>query len=200
MNADTGATPAVRFILASNSPRRRELLARHGFAPEIVPSNVPEFEDADADPREMVLRNAAAKARHVADANPDALVLGADTVVAIGDRVLNKPADLAEARAMLHLLAGREHTVFTGTALVRRAAGVDELDCVSCRVRFRPLDDAAITRYFALVNPLDKAGAYGIQEGREIIIASYDEPLSCIMGLPVEHLAPRLRALLAHHR
>jgi len=187
---------APEFILASASPRRRELLARHGFAPTIVPSNVVENEDPFEDPRRMVLHNAALKARAVAGGFPNALVLGADTTVALDGRALNKPADMDEARAMLKTLSGRTHTVFTGIALVRLRDGLDEQRCVVCRVCFKPLDDAVITRYFALVNPLDKAGAYGIQEGRELIIAGYEEPLSNIMGLPVELLAPRLRELL----
>jgi septum formation protein len=185
----------MRFILASASPRRRELLARHGLFPEVLPADVVEHEDPRSDPREMVLHNAAIKARALAGKFPDALVLGADTTVALDDLVLNKPADLTEARAMLHRLAGREHTVFTGVALVRKATAFDELRVFTSRVRFKPFDDAVITAYFSIVNPLDKAGAYGIQEGRELIIASYEEPLSNIMGLPVELLLPRLAEL-----
>jgi septum formation protein len=188
---------AVRFILASASPRRRELLARHGFFPEILPADVIEHEAPDSDPREMVLHNAALKARYLAHLHPEALVLGADTTVALEDVVLNKPADLAAARAMLHRLSGREHTVFTGVAFVRRAILLEELHCVTCRVRFKVLSDSVISEYFRIVNPLDKAGAYGIQEGRELIIESYEEPLSNIMGLPVEFVAKRLESLLA---
>ncbi|MDR3228415.1 MAG: Maf family protein [Puniceicoccales bacterium] len=196
--ASPAATPLaapLRFILASASPRRRELLAGRGYFPEVIPAEVTEHEDPHSDPREMVLGNAALKARFLADKFPDALVLGADTTVALGNLVLNKPADLAGAREMLRRLAGREHTVFTGVAFVRRSAGLDETHCISCRVRFKPFDDDVISVYFKVVNPLDKAGAYGIQEGRDLIIASYDEPLSAIMGLPIEFVAPRLAQL-----
>lgn len=143
----------------------------------------------------MVLHNARLKAEAVAQLHPDALVLGADTTVALGDQALNKPADLAEARAMLRRLSGREHTVHTGVALILRSEGLNESHCVTAKVRFRELTDADIERYIGLVNTLDKAGAYGIQEGREIIIASFEPPISTIMGLPVEFLANRLGQL-----
>ena len=143
----------------------------------------------------MVLHNARIKAAAVSALHPDALVLGADTTVALGDRALNKPADLAESAAMLRSLSGREHTVHTGVCLLCPALGVDEAHDVTAWVRFRELTDADIARYQSLVNTLDKAGAYGIQEGREIIIAAHQEPLSTIMGLPVEFVVGRLRAL-----
>ncbi len=185
----------AELILASGSPRRTELLREAGVPHRVLVPRVTEHEDPYSDPREMVLHNARLKARAVADAHPEALVLGADTTVALGERVLNKPADLAEARAMLRSLSGREHTVHTGVCLVHRAAGVDEAHCLTARVRFRELTDEAIARYMALVNTLDKAGAYGIQEGKDLIIASHDEPVSLIMGLPVDFVVARLRAL-----
>lgn len=189
------------LILASASPRRRELLAAAGFVFEVRTANAEERTDARGDPAEMVRANALTKARAVAAAVPAALVLGADTTVALGGNVFGKPSDLADARRMLSVLGGREHTVFTGVALVRADAAGTEIFCetlvVACRVKFRPLDDAAISRYFARVNPLDKAGAYAIQESRELIVESFEEPLSNIVGLPVEIVEPRLRALLA---
>lgn len=186
-----------KLILASASPRRRELLANAGFSFEIQTSDVPENEDPHGNPREMVLENALAKARAVAAKNPDALVLGADTTVALGNRVLNKPANLDEAREMLLALGGNTHTVFTGVALVCAGTGLCETHLVACDVTFKPLNDEIISRYFKCCNPLDKAGAYGIQDGGELIVERYDEPLSNIIGLPVEHISARLRALLA---
>ena len=185
----------LRFLLASASPRRTELLRAAGIPHTIEVAAVTEHEDPRTDPREMVLHNARLKAAAVARSHPDALVLGADTTVALGDRALNKPADLAESRAMLRSLAGREHTVHTGVCLLCPALGIDEAHDVTAWVRFRPLTEEAITRYQSLVNTLDKAGAYGIQEGREIIIEDYQAPLSTIMGLPVEFLRERLAAL-----
>jgi septum formation protein len=96
---------------------------------------------------------------------------------------------------MLRRLSGREHTVFTGVALARRNTALDEVRCFTSRVCFKPFGGETISAYFQIVNPLDKAGAYGIQQGRDLIIARYDEPLSNIMGLPVELLLPRLAQL-----
>lgn len=183
------------LVLASASPRRTELLREAGLPHRVVVAGVTEHEDPASDPREMVLHNARLKARAVARLEPFAVVLGADTTVALGDRVLNKPADLAEARAMLRSLSGREHTVHTGICLIHRPSGLEETRCVTARVRFRALTDDDIARYLALVNPLDKAGAYGIQQGRELIIERHDEPVSVIMGLPVELVASRLAEL-----
>lgn len=185
----------LRFLLASASPRRTELLRAAGVPHTVMVAAVTEHEDPRTDPREMVLHNARLKAAAVARSHPDALVLGADTTVALGDRALNKPADLAESRAMLRSLSGREHTVHTGVCLLGPALGIDEVHDVTAWVRFRSLSEGDITRYQALVNTLDKAGAYGIQEGREIIIADYQAPLSTIMGLPVEFVRERLAAL-----
>ncbi len=185
----------LRFLLASASPRRTELLRAAGIPHTVEVAAVTEHEDPRTDPREMVLHNARLKAAAVARLHPDALVLGADTTVALGDRALNKPADLAESRAMLRSLSGREHIVHTGVCLLGPALGIDEAHDVTAWVRFRSLSEGDITRYQSMVNTLDKAGAYGIQEGREIIIEDYQAPLSTIMGLPVEFVRERLAAL-----
>lgn len=185
----------LRFILASASPRRTELLREAGVPHSVEVAAVTEHEDPSTDPRDMVLHNARLKALAVARKFPEALVLGADTTVALGDTALNKPADLAESTAMLRRLAGREHTVHTGVCLVCLERGLQEEADITAWVRFKPLTDADISRYQSLVNTLDKAGAYGIQEGRDIIIADYQRPISTIMGLPVEHVVARLEAL-----
>jgi septum formation protein len=156
---------------------------------------VTEFEEADADPRHLVAHNAALKADWVAERNPEDWVLGADTTVFLGGQVLNKPADLWEARSMLRRLAGRIHIVHTGVALRHRARGVAVDVGVSSEVEFKPFDDAVIERYIQVVNPLDKAGAYGIQEGRELIIAGWRGSFTNIMGLPME----TTKQLLADH-
>jgi septum formation protein len=190
----------LRFLLASASPRRTELLRAAGIPHSVVVAAVTEHEDPATDPRAMVLHNARLKAAAVARRHPDALVLGSDTTVALGDRALNKPADLAESRAMLRSLSGREHVVHTGVCLLCPALGLEEVHDVTAWVRFRPLSEEDITRYQALVNTLDKAGAYGIQEGREIIIDAFQAPISTIMGLPVEFVAARLAALGVRER
>ena len=124
---------------------------------------VTEHEDPSTDPAKMVLHNARLKAAAVSRLHPEAIVLGSDTTVALGDRALNKPADLAESRAMLRALSGRDHTVHTGVCLLCPALGIDESHDVTAWVRFRDLSEDDITRYQSLVNTLDKAGAYGIQ-------------------------------------
>jgi septum formation protein len=177
---------APELILASASPRRRELLARLGVPFRVLPAEVTEHEAPDADPRHMVSHNAALKADWVADRHPDAVVLGADTTVFIGSTVLNKPRDLAEARAMLRLLSGRTHMVFTGMALRGRARNL-RLDAgVVSEVTFKPLDEETISRYLAAVHTLDKAGGYAIQERPDLIIAGFRGSETNIVGLPLE--------------
>lgn len=176
----------MNLILASASPRRKQLLAETGLSFEVVIADVTEHEDPETDPRVMVTHNAALKADWVAARHRDAYILGADTTVFIDQRVLNKPADLTEARAMLKKLSGRTHTVFTGVALRRASDGLAIDEGVSSEVTFKTFDDAVIDAYFQIVNPLDKAGAYGIQEGRELIIAGWRGSFSNIMGLPME--------------
>lgn len=183
------------FILASASPRRTELLRDAGLPHRVVVAAVTEHEDPSTNPAKMVLHNARLKAAAVSRLHPDALVLGSDTTVALGDQALNKPADLAESRVMLRSLSGREHTVHTGVCLLCPSLGIDESHDVTAWVRFRALSEDDIARYQSLVNTLDKAGAYGIQEGREIIISDYQRPISTIMGLPVEFVKARLASL-----
>lgn len=186
---------SIPLILASASPRRTQLLQAVGIPHRVVVAQVVEKEDPTIHPEEMVLHNAYIKAKAVSDQYPQALVLGADTTVALGDCVLNKPADLLESRQMLQLLSGKEHTVHTGICLLCPALEIDERRDITARVRFKNLSDETISKYQSLVNTLDKAGAYGIQEGKEMIIESYQEPLSTIMGLPVEYIQERLRTL-----
>lgn len=181
-------TTTLPLLLASVSPRRRELLDGMGLVYQVVPPQVEEWEAADADPSELVSHNARLKADSVGAAFPGALVLAADTTVALDATVLNKPADLAEARSMLKRLAGQTHTVHTGVSL-RWHAQDEAVDfVVRSAVRFRPFDADVIEAYLARVNPLDKAGAYGIQEGRELIIEGWEGSLHNIMGLPTERL------------
>jgi septum formation protein len=175
-----------KLILASASPRRKELLSSLGFQFAVMPADVVEHEAPDSEPRAMVRHNAALKAEWVAARHPEALVLGADTTVYIDGQVLNKPRDLAEARAMLLRLSGRTHAVFTGLAVRRGFDGTVADTGVSTEVRFKLLDQNVIDRYFSIVNPLDKAGAYAIQEGTDLIIDGWKGSFSNVVGLPVE--------------
>ena len=175
-----------RLILASASPRRHELLAQLGIPFDVVVAEVTEHEDPETDPRIMVAHNAALKADWVAVRHPDAVVLGADTTVFLEGLAINKPRDLNESRSMLRRLSGREHTVYTGIAVRRHSTGVRIDEGVSSQVVFKPFGDTVIEDYIRLVNTLDKAGAYSIQEQTEMIIAGYRGSFSNIMGLPME--------------
>jgi septum formation protein len=190
---DATDTSRLTLILASASPRRRLLLERMGLAFEVRAASITENEATDAEPAGLVRENARAKARAIAAGFPGCLVLGADTTVALDGELLHKPADLDEARVMLKRLSGRTHLVHTGVCLILAAEGFEEASVVRSQVRFHPLSDERIDAYFALVDPLDKAGAYGIQEGRELIVAGHEGSFANIMGLPVEHLRVRLR-------
>lgn len=177
---------APRLILASASPRRRELLGQLGVAFEVIVAEVTEHEDPATDPREMVKHNAALKADWVAARHPDAIVLGADTTVFIDGAALNKPCDGAEAREMLRRLSGQAHTVFTGIAVRRANDGLKFDEGVASEVTFKTIDEAAIEAYLAKVHTLDKAGGYGIQDCPELIVAGYQGSLTNIIGLPIE--------------
>jgi septum formation protein len=174
------------LLLASASPRRRELLTQLGVAFAVVVAEVTEHEEPSTDPREMVSHNAALKAEWVANRSPDALVLGADTTVSIDRMALNKPRDLAEARAMLRRLSGRTHQVYTGIAARRRRDELRMDEVVTSEVVFRTLTDDDIAHYLAKVNVLDKAGAYAIQDHGELIVAGHRGSLSNVIGLPLE--------------
>jgi septum formation protein len=182
----TGPIAVPRLILASASPRRRELLTQLGVAFDVVVAEVTEHEEASTDPRVMVAHNAALKADWVAARHPRAVVLGADTTVFIEGTALNKPRNGTEARAMLRRLSGRTHTVFTGLAVRRAEDGLRIDEGVATEVTFKVLDEAVIETYLARVNTLDKAGGYAIQEHGELIVAGQRGSLTNVIGLPIE--------------
>lgn len=178
----------MNLVLASTSPRRRELLGRAGFTFEVVASPAGEIHDPTMEPAALCEHNASLKAFAVAALHPGAAVIGADTLVFLDGEPLGKPADLGAARGMLARLSGRTHQVCTGVCVVfpgGRAVTFHELT----GVRFRTLDEPAIDAYLARVNPLDKAGSYGIQEHGEMIIEGIDGAFDNVMGLPVAALA-----------
>lgn len=174
------------LILASASPRRKELLGQLGIPFQIVTADVIEEENPLMDPREMVSYNAALKADWVASRHPEAFVLGADTTVFIDGHALNKPANQDEARAMLARLSGRTHTVFTGLALRNRSQKLSLDTGVASEVTFKTLTDEVITDYLSKVHTLDKAGGYAIQEQGDLIIERQEGSLSNIIGLPLD--------------
>ena len=174
------------LVLASASPRRRSLLSRAGFSFEVHPSGVAEAEDPAMDPEKMVSHNARIKARAVGKLFPGSLCVGADTTVALNGEVFNKPVDLAEAANMLRKLSGREHRVLTGVCFVYPEGGVERLFVEVSRVVFRDLSEDLIERYLARVDPLDKAGAYAVQDHGEWIIDRIHGSKENVMGFPVD--------------
>ena len=175
----------MRIILASGSPRRRELLEGAGLDFEVIPSSAEEVHDETMPPEMLCELNATIKAKEVAKDHPDAVVIGSDTLVFIDDMPLGKPADMEEAIAMLRRLSGRRHVVCTAVCLTQqRGAQVIFHDCTE--VEFKELTDDNITTYLERANPLDKAGAYGIQEHGELIVEGIVGRFDTVMGLPVD--------------
>ena len=182
--------------LASVSPRRRQLLESLGLEVVQVASGYREEDhlDAHGDPRDLVLAHAQGKAR-LAQAHGPPLLVAADTAVVIDDAVLGKPRDPAEATAMLMRLSGRTHTVHTGFTLVDRASRRSISGVESARVAFLPLTVAEIARYVDSGEPLDKAGAYGIQGRGALLVASIDGDFYTVMGLPLARLGRAFASL-----
>lgn len=143
-------------------------------------------------PREHVLRLAREKANAVAQQFPGAMVIGADTIVVLTDRIYGKPASLTEAKATLETFSGKTHEVLTGVCLQCLETGFDSAWVCTTRVTFRPFDRDTIETYCRLVNPLDKAGSYGIQEHGDLLVAQIEGLLSNVIGLPVEEIQARL--------
>ena len=182
------------FILASASPRRAELLRQIKLEFEVVHSDAKEVFDENLSPLELCQLNAHRKARAVAKKIPDALVLGADTLVFLEREIFGKPRDLDEARQMLEKLQGRTHQVVTGVCLMQLRAHRERIFAVSTDVTFRPLTTGQISDYLSKMNPLDKAGAYAIQEQGDKIVAEVSGSYSNVVGLPVERLQAELSA------
>jgi septum formation protein len=172
------------LVLASASPRRIELLALVGITPDRVdPTDIDETPLKDETPSRLAARLAAAKAEAVAARSPDAVVLAADTVVAVGRRLLEKAGDEAEAVRFLKLLSGRNHRVFTGVAVA--AGGTVRRRVVDTRVSFKVLSDAEIAAYVASGEWRGKAGAYGIQGRAGAFVTRLVGSYPAVMGLPL---------------
>jgi septum formation protein len=181
------------IVLASASPRRLELLRSLGIDFRVAPSTCPEPPPEDHEkPEAYAMRMALQKAQEVAALHPQSLVIGADTVVAVGGEILGKPVDEADARRMLGLLAGREHLVATGCALVP-PDGPPSAFAVGTRVTMIDPGPAALAAYAATGEPLDKAGAYAIQGQGAFLVRSVEGSYTNVVGLP---LAEVLEALL----
>lgn len=183
-------------VLASASPRRQQLLGLLGIEAEIVPSNIDEAwrnGEAPAAHAERLAREKAGAVRR-----GDAVVVGADTIVVIGGEILGKPRDAAEARAMLRRLAGRGHDVFTAVAVAWRGAVVSGTQRTA--VWFRPMDEKTIAAYVATGEPLDKAGAYGIQGYGAVFVERIEGDYFTVMGLGLGLLVELLARLGLEYR
>ena len=185
----------MRIILASASPRRRELMEMLGVRNlEICPARGEEQPHPELSPAELVQALSLAKAREVAasaGAGTEDVVIGADTVVALDGAVLGKPKDEADAARMLRALSGRTHTVFTGVTVLRGGATLCRAD--ETRVRFRTLSDGEIARYIATGEPMDKAGAYGAQGLASLFVEGLEGDFFNVMGLPLCMLGQMLK-------
>jgi septum formation protein len=182
----------MQLILASASPRRRDLLAQIGLTFTV---EVPDFDEGAVtapSPAALVEALSRGKAEQIAARHgPDALILAADTVVVLDGNILGKPRDEGDARAMLAALQGREHTVFTGVTLTGGGKTVTFHEAAA--VRFRPLTGGEIAAYVRTGEPLDKAGAYGIQGFGATLVAGLRGDFYCVMGLPLCSLARELK-------
>ena len=174
------------LVLASCSPRRVALLSEAGFEFESVPPHVAEKFDVDLTLRELTVWNAIRKGISVAQAHPDKIVLAADTLVALDDQIIGKPADLEQAAQILRRLNGRTHEVCSAVFICHFAAARSATFHEVSGVRFRRLSSATIENYLAKVNPLDKAGAYAAQGRGAEIIAKIDGSYTNVVGLPME--------------
>jgi len=190
----------VRVVLASASPRRHELLGMIGIAHEVDPADIDESVRAGESDTDYALRLATEKGLSVAARHPDALVIAADTIVVVDGRIFGKPVDWADACRMLRVLSGRTHVVHTAVAVVRDAGRRVESEVESTRVTFRELDDSEVAAYVATGEPMDKAGAYGIQGYGATIVERVEGDYFTVMGLALRQLVSLLERVGVPYR
>src|SRR5208337_3321369 len=187
----------MRLILASASPRRRELLRNAGFEFDVLASHIVENIQRGERPEEFARRAAREKAMQIAASSPrGSFVLGADTVVVIDGETLGKPSDLEDAARMLRLLSGRTHQVHTGICLVRAPDEIEALQHATTLVTFRELDEEEIRHYVESGEPLDKAGAYAVQGLASKFVTRISGCYSNVVGLPVARVYGIIRPLM----
>lgn len=182
-----------KLILASASPRRAELLQLLGVDFEVIPSHMDETSRNDETPPEHVQRLSSEKAEMIAALFPDALVLGADTVVVIAGRMLGKPGNPGEARDMLKRLSGREHIVYTGFSLIQKKKGRRRTQVVRSVVLFKEIPEDEISWYVSSEEPYDKAGGYAVQGMGAFFIREIRGSYTNVMGLPLSEVVETLK-------
>jgi septum formation protein len=181
----------MKFILASASPRRRELLESIGLEFEVIPSHIPEVRAAGESPEEYVARLSREKAAAVAREHPGRWIIAADTTVLLGDELLEKPADGVDAVRMLTTISGKTHTVYTGVTLL--GSGYSDTRVSESEVRMLSLSGADIAWYVGTGEPLDKAGSYAVQGRGAMFIDSIHGSYTNVVGLPLATLFLMLR-------
>jgi septum formation protein len=185
-----------KLILASQSPRRAQLLKIAGFSFEVKPSYLNEDETVEPSPEKHVLSLSKAKAQLAAQDVDEGIVVGADTIVVLDQRILGKPKDEDDARDMLHRLSGRFHQVFTGFALVEKPGGRLVSDFEVTTVHFRQLADWEIDRYVKTASPMDKAGAYGIQDQSAVFADRIEGCFYNVVGFPLTRFYTAMMAFV----
>ena len=184
----------MKFVLASASPRRRELLSALGLEFEVRPALGEEHPESGLSGGETAKRLSCAKCLEVAaGAGEDDVVIAADTVVCLDDKILGKPADAADAKRMLRALSGRDHRVFTGVTVARGGRVLSDYE--ETAVHFRPLTEREIAAYIATGEPMDKAGAYGIQGRASLFVRGIEGDYFNVVGLPLCKLGQMLKEL-----
>ena len=183
----------MEIILASGSPRRRELLNTLGLSFTVHPARGEEMAPLGAGPEEIVKALSKAKAEEVAREFPDKLIIAADTIVYLDGRVLGKPKDEDDAKAMLSKLSGRAHEVYTGVTVISGDKTICEAECT--KVFFREVSAEEIDSYVASGDPMDKAGAYGIQGKAALMVERLEGDYFNVMGLPLCRLGKMLRTI-----
>ena len=176
---------AQKLILASQSPRRAQLLNLVGFEFDIIPSNVDEEQIRETNPTRHVLALSLAKAKSVGTKVAQGIIIGSDTIVVLDEKILGKPKDDLEAKEMLRRLAGRTHRVYTGFTLLEKPTDREISDYEVTHVHFRQLSDWEINRYVATQSPLDKAGAYGIQDQSAVFADRIEGCFYNVVGFPL---------------
>ncbi|MCY4389504.1 MAG: Maf family protein [Desulfurellaceae bacterium] len=184
-----------RLILASASPRRRELLQQTSLRFRVIPSHMEETRRDKEPPETYVARIAAEKARAIAERQPGFWILAADTIVALEGRVFGKPANLDNARQMLTTLSGHPHQVMTAFVLLDTAGNTTAAEVVTSQVTFKELSASEVTAYLATGEPFDKAGAYAFQGKGRDLIAQVSGSHSNIIGLPMDEVTAALRTV-----
>ncbi len=183
-----------KLVLASGSPRRKILMEEAGFVFSVVPPQNDEVEDNSMDVRDLTALNAKLKAEEIAADHGDSIILAADTLVLLGDRVFGKPKNEAEAKRMLSDLNGETHQVFTAFCLLRESNGEIFQQAVATDVQFKKLTSEERDDYHNLINPMDKAGAYAAQEHGEKIIDQFSGSMTNVIGLPMDEVIVALES------